>query len=414
MMTRVKDSDHCKACLLCRRQADVCGYMLSRYMNYFDDQNKQLVKITIYKKRKTNIILKINHQNFNKCCKSLIQAFRNHQKFKTTIIWEWKNKLYANLLQKISLECIILNKTGLLGFLPCQKTNSYINTSQQEEQFIINNCVIFFKLFFSHKRIIYVMMNNEKQWKYFFICFRNLMESKFIMSPKHLELVKIFTNTFCYWTYEHICYLKEIHFLNALSTAMINGYFHKWKRTEKLRVIVDFIIKIFYIFDNYLYKYNERKQKYITFNKTIDENTYYQMNGPRLGKINYLQCDEKYNKLKIFKKPQAYHNYILQMDTHMRNIDQFRKNQCKSFVNTYYDNQLQFSDEFVKLSMINMKICANAKCKKYTSNNDKFFKFKICKNCKIVHYCNRKCQKYDWKFNHKNICNSLMVKLSNN
>ena len=41
-----------------------------------------------------------------------------------------------------------------------------------------------------------------------------------------------------------------------------------------------------------------------------------------------------------------------------------------------------------------MKLCHNKKIKaKHT-----------CKGCKVKMYCSKKCQKYDWKFKHRNEC----------
>ena len=48
--------------------------------------------------------------------------------------------------------------------------------------------------------------------------------------------------------------------------------------------------------------------------------------------------------------------------------------------------------------------CGNAICRKINEGNQ----FKVCGKCKIVSYCSRKCQKYDWtKFNHRALCRAI-------
>lgn len=50
----------------------------------------------------------------------------------------------------------------------------------------------------------------------------------------------------------------------------------------------------------------------------------------------------------------------------------------------------------------NMKECGNKKCKR------KYEHLYVCKGCKLMYFCSRKCQKYCWnRLNHKYHCNEL-------
>ena len=48
-------------------------------------------------------------------------------------------------------------------------------------------------------------------------------------------------------------------------------------------------------------------------------------------------------------------------------------------------------------------ICSNGKCRK-TRNDCVLMK---CDKCRVARYCSRRCQKYDWIKNHKQLCHKL-------
>ena len=45
--------------------------------------------------------------------------------------------------------------------------------------------------------------------------------------------------------------------------------------------------------------------------------------------------------------------------------------------------------------------CYNDQCGKVLPKQSNL---NVCKGCKSVYYCDRKCQKYDWTQNHRNEC----------
>ena len=52
--------------------------------------------------------------------------------------------------------------------------------------------------------------------------------------------------------------------------------------------------------------------------------------------------------------------------------------------------------------------CGNKKCRHIKSPFDYHTKWYICKKCKKIYYCSRKCQKYDWnRYDHKSYCRQL-------
>jgi len=320
-----------------------------------------MLKAPIFKIRvnnKTEIPLLMNYVHLEGKCRTLMKALKNNHKINDNINWSWKGKQYGKLLQDIAMTCIIVSESFTI-FFPFFFTKKM---KEQEEQIYINNRVLFLKLLFQNKRIIYHCMINEKKWKSFFVCLNDLMISKFIMSPKYTELAAVFTRTFFYWTYDHVYYLIDNNFLQSLSKALINGYFHQQRRDSKLRLLIDFIIKIFYILGK---------------NKHHDASEYDY--GMRFYSNYILNASEKLSKT---KRKSAFNNYLFQINKHTKQMNEFKRYEKKGM----REPKFQFH-----LNTRLIKICANKKCKIYKNQKNNSSKLKICKGCKAVYYCSHKC-----------------------
>merc|ERR1712173_185023 len=70
------------------------------------------------------------------------------------------------------------------------------------------------------------------------------------------------------------------------------------------------------------------------------------------------------------------------------------------YLNQMYDHSSVLIEQTWKQKWMDMR-CANIGCN--VQRNDK--ELRICKGCRAVRYCSKKCQKVDWKKNnHKRIC----------
>ena len=318
-------------------------------------------------------------QTVEQSCKMLFTSFKNNHKIIRNSQLNFLSNRNKNLFYLIAIHLIIQAKSSIY-FLPL-----HINTySYKNKQIYINNCSILLNILVHYKRFIQHIMANESRWKIFFDTLNDLMNNKrFIMSSKYLNIIKTLANTSSYWRYNHLVYLSKIGFLKTLSTALINGYFNVKKNSPLLRSIITHFIKLYLLmafcddwkYDiSYTYNY-ANKFKY------------------------YVQKDLK--RLKSSRNKQAYRNYNEQVEIHFGDICKFHRD-----INVEeFDIKLPFIDN---INYEEMNVCANRKCKMKKSND-----LKMCKQCKVVYYCSRKCQKYDWKHLHRTHCillNNILFK----
>eukprot|EP01083_Nonionella_stella_P154216 496614_1 len=84
------------------------------------------------------------------------------------------------------------------------------------------------------------------------------------------------------------------------------------------------------------------------------------------------------------------------------------ENICKV---SYFYNQCYVSNNQLK-KVHNQNIRRCAKCHKSQKDCEGNRKWKVCSGCKLIFYCSRKCQKYDWSRNqHSRLCKQLQVLL---
>ena len=203
-------------------------------------QQLNFPKISIRMKNHQNINLIMNYDKLYEKCEIIMKALKNNDRITSNISWNWTHKSFFNLLYEIAFNCIILSDSFSM-FLP-----KFINKNMNKKQecIYVSNRIFFLKLLFQNKRVVFLLMNNNEKWKCFFASFNDLMNSKQIGSEEYTELARVLMRTFFYWKYEHICFLDIIKFRKSISTALFYGYCTTKTQSSKLRLAIDFMVKI--------------------------------------------------------------------------------------------------------------------------------------------------------------------------
>ena len=320
-------------------------------------------------KRKLNI----NDENINQSCKTLFKSFKNNHKITLNCKLGFIENSNENLLFLISIHLIILAQSTTF-FLPTHIDNY----SYKDKKIYLNNCSIFLKMLLRYKKVIQNIMQNEPAWMSFFFTLNNLMNSKLITSRKCLNIIVTLIDTSGYWTYNHLIYLATIGFIKTLSKALINGYFSVNKRSSTLINRVNHCTQMYYIMglcDDLQFDYGGTFRLVTLF-------------------ADYVKKDVE--RLKSSRNQLAYINYKRQVHVHFQEMYKLIENTRSS---TYPMTRLPYILDWEKTN-----ICTNKKCKK----NKMITKvLMLCKQCKLVYYCSRKCQKYDWKHTHRWYCKLL-------
>ena len=332
--------------------------------------NNVFLKLIINSKRQS--MYEVNQKNMHKYCKMLISSINSGLKIHININWfhlEVPNKQYCHLLQDIGHSFILGQDDGLIGFLPDQKCIDDDNR--------MNNCVLVFGISFMDKRIIYNFMNTELQWQYIFIFFNDLLRSKCIMTRWNIHLIEIFKDTCIWWKCKHVSFLCDIGILESLSIAMRNVYYHKDKRTGGFCKYITFMIKVICA---------------LSYKKNVNIGNVISSYDRSMKKLALEIKINDFNRMTIQKHIKSYDPFL---DESLRHIRVF------SMIRTLHNYKFQ---RFIM-------ICANHKCNIYQYRNyHKKYKMKLCKQCKLVYYCGKHCQKYHWNHIHRYKCKNLSYK----
>ena len=212
-----------------------------------------------------------------------------------------------------------------------------------------------------------------------------------ITFPQSKSLLFLLGKSQRYWKIQHYIYFVKIEFETAILRALYMS-FCQFDISVSCHVA-------FIIFQNC--------QRELLYNEDIGEN--YQLN------LNYLKIWTNFEK-KIEKKTKKYRKMI--KNKMKRSNDSTTIEEILDIYDKYVDTYLVPvplivvpSDDpgfMVAVLPEPIKACAYYKCKKIKCvKND--VKMKICKGCKMIYYCSRKCQKRDWNSKHRTICSNLAV-----
>lgn len=333
---------------------------------------ENLITVTLKNPHKQLII---NRCNVDTNVKYLVKVL-NHRHVSIHIDWNNQSKQYQELLQNIALTYLI---TFILGnqrsidmffWFPddFEFTDKYIPYLSN----IANISEILIKL----PSFLKFIMETKNIWQRLISSFRCLLLSSYIMDERLIKILKIILKTFSYWELQHVLYAEKIGLPAALAIAMKRAYYHP-KRSRNL-IIKDATFQIITTFDQLKGTSDEYVNEFVDF------------------KI----CLTQQKMIKQKKKQQSMNNYLYYISNLKSNINYYIQQKPESLKEL----------DFIRLSKKEMiKICGNIKCQ-VSKRNKKHYqvkKFYICRGCKLKYYCDKKCQKIDWKINHRFECAKL-------
>ena len=199
----------------------------------------------------------------------------------------------------------------------------------------------------------------------------------------------------------HYYYRHLLGILFSVSKNISSLKPHHWRILMKLDHIQKWIhfVKFQLEFDNFKGEYRFIAAKIIHcvsililygFWFAVPSNSEWKYRQELNVNIDYLTFRENKNRIDFNRRLYMYK--VL-----MRTLESF---DYKSKSYEYYN---EYANKVYKLKRNEMQ-CQNMKCKKRRKDTDKFYK---CKKCKVCRYCTRKCQKIDWKYNHKRVCKKI-------
>ena len=158
-------------------------------------------------------------------------------------------------------------------------------------------------------------------------------------------------------------FLHRMIMIVDLLYQSVNGYRRKLRKVRKHNVL--------------LYKYKSVKNQTKIFDKYINQNS---------DDNECIPYEFKNDKNEVPKVPSVFIWDLVR--------------------DSIQNNQYDHTDIFEQQHKRSMR-CAGCKMQQ---SHWPMVKFKICKCCKLVYYCSKKCQKYDWVvYGHRDVCFDLNI-----
>lgn len=277
-------------------------------------------------------------------------------------VYSGNNKQYQKLIQDFAFIFLIQFNKGISGLI------SFTNIDNDKTKKHILNLGNIIKLLFKNEKFVTYIMQCESVWTVLIDFFCQLLCSRFI--HQYMVIIKSILNSLAYWKPDHVTYIinKSIfkHFIQAM-------------RTSSKKEILSIISRMIISFDIIIH--NDDFSMCQSFIHSKLKPILQRRNNANLSKAEKKRINNYRGRALILKK--SIYNNMKKAPLSLSSLDYIFHAQCKI-----------------------IKVCNNMKCNvaqtKCTTN-----KFYYCKQCMLTYYCSKKCQKIDWKYNHKYICRKL-------
>ena len=337
---------------------------------------------------KKKYIIVITHQNIESTFKIIENALNS--KLLVKLDDDRLKNQYFMIIQSISFRLILNSRID--GFfplsvsellLPPKVRNDYLSYTE------IQNINICLKLIWQNQLMLKCWMKDRQKWFVLFSFLTNIFEifkDSFIVPNPLSDLISTLMSTGPYWTKKHFIFLNE----NEVARSCMKFIKHTYlvsMRKKPSSALSDQLLNITKIFYMYHIQY-DNQLKFRLWMKQIKDVS----KGPCCD-----GCKER--------NPNAIPYFDKEMDNFMSNLRDFKKKYNKQNltigrITTSHKRQI-ISKKYDIFS--DLKLCGNIDCK----NKNKYDKLKVCKGCRVIYYCNKYCQKVDWKNIHKKQCAQL-------
>eukprot|EP01084_Bolivina_argentea_P285804 490167_1 len=201
---------------------------------------------------------------------------------------------------------------------------------------------------------------------------------------------------------KHIYYLKKINIFPYLLRKWIIMYLSQKPIENRLRMIINDVV--IQLKKSKGYKWEQWSRQHgsssVPHNKIMDKTPVMLMWNTRI--LGYLYRKSKYFYNKNYQRQKMKCCIDLYKKIKYKTFtDQKHKNMCHMWLETMSNAESSnFESALKKCVRKNIK-CGWDECSKYQVDNK--IKYKMCKNCRMILYCSRSCQKRHWII-HKQFC----------
>ena len=302
----------------------------------------------------------ITEHNVSKAIDKILVSYQSNKEILHTLEAacdhkSFKNSMIQKLIHDIAIQIMIKTNVGSELFL--------VDASQYDTQRIVN-LNFFIRALFNNNLIVRYFMRHSVLWKPLFDLFKIILSHQCVFKYKFVLLCFLVLKTYTEWTIDHIAYFNKIELYKSLCMAVQTTSYHKHE------VAIHFIVRLIILTYFTLTKQQQNTEFWF-------DNFYHLMNET------------------LSEQERTRASYILS-----------RILFCFRFGPPCILKPIEYHSRFVMSKGRKRKLCANCGVLKRRKNN---VKLKICEGCRLVYYCSKSCQKYDWNKKHRIECPKLVI-----